>query len=166
VLLSHWVLPYFVVASAPFETCLLETMFPNNSDGAFLNQHEPKPSDLLLHYNYGAAAVKHWGRNVDVLDKRPDLPRPKELDNVVMGPTTSVGDRAKPIDKLTAAQAEGSHGGGMGSAAGTTSEQPVGDKDEVMLFFWGNSMAARERHATKEQVRKGTIDKWRTGTGV
>jgi hypothetical protein len=74
VLLSHWVLPYFVVASAPFETCLLETMFPNNSDGAFLNQHEPKPSDLLLHYNYGAAAVKHWGRNVDVLDKRPDLP--------------------------------------------------------------------------------------------
>jgi hypothetical protein len=50
--------------------------YPNNNDAAFLNQELPKPEDLLLHYNYGAAAVKQWGRNTSVLNNRPDVPRP------------------------------------------------------------------------------------------
>jgi hypothetical protein len=33
--LSHWVLPYFAVASAPFETCLLENL----------------PCDIISHHN-------------------------------------------------------------------------------------------------------------------
>ena len=28
---------------------------------------EPNPSDLLLHYNYGAAAIKWWGCGIEVL---------------------------------------------------------------------------------------------------
>ncbi|KAI9566237.1 hypothetical protein HD554DRAFT_2279022 [Boletus coccyginus] len=47
---------------------------PSNSDAAFISHHKPKPSDLLLHYNYGAAAVKYWGRNCAVLGNHPGLP--------------------------------------------------------------------------------------------
>ena len=34
-----------------------------------------KPSELLLHYNYGAAAVKIWGRNMAVLERLAKPPR-------------------------------------------------------------------------------------------
>ncbi|KAI0284686.1 hypothetical protein BGY98DRAFT_1183550 [Russula aff. rugulosa BPL654] len=30
----------------------------------------------LLHYNYGAAAVKQWGKNTSILTNRPEVPRP------------------------------------------------------------------------------------------
>ena len=36
----------------------------------------PKPADLLLHHNCGAAAVKKWGKNVGVLPNRADIPHP------------------------------------------------------------------------------------------
>ena len=41
-----------------------------------MDQRLPKPSDLLPHCNYGAAAVKHWSKNISVLTNRPDIPRP------------------------------------------------------------------------------------------
>jgi hypothetical protein len=41
-----------------------------------MDQQLPKPADLLLHYNYGAAAVKQWGKNTRVLTNRPNIPRP------------------------------------------------------------------------------------------
>ncbi|KAI9566243.1 hypothetical protein HD554DRAFT_2118651 [Boletus coccyginus] len=50
---------------------------PSNSDAAFVSHHKPKPSDLLLHYNYGAAAVKLWGRNHAILGNHAGLPRPQ-----------------------------------------------------------------------------------------
>ena len=107
------------------------TFFPNNSDGAFASHRKPEPSDLLLHYNYGAAAVKHWGRNQDVLDNHPGLPRPRGPETVAMGPTRSVDDRTTTTAKLVAALAQGiqrqpaDNGGGSGSVAATDSEQPV-----------------------------------------
>ena len=48
-------------------------LFPNNNDATFMNQQSPKPADVLLHYNYGAAAVKEWGENTSVLDNRLDI---------------------------------------------------------------------------------------------
>ena len=47
--------------------------------------------------------------------------------------------------------------------------QDTWDEDDVMLFFWflGNSEAARERHAQKEQERTAYLKDWRaavTGT--
>ncbi|KAI9566234.1 hypothetical protein HD554DRAFT_2315664 [Boletus coccyginus] len=45
-------------------------ILPSNIDAAFVSHHKPGPSDLLLHYNYGAAAVKHWGRNIRKKEKR------------------------------------------------------------------------------------------------
>lgn len=116
--------------------------------------------------------MKYWGRNQAVLDNRPGLPRPQAPVTVAMGPTRSVGDRTTTIGKLAAAHAQGiqrqpaGNGGGTGSAAATDSEQPVWDEDDVMLFFWGNSMPSMERHAKKEQERKENIDKWRAGTAI
>jgi hypothetical protein len=49
---------------------------PNNNDATFMNEKLPKPADILLHYNYGAAAVKQWGKNSSVLTNRPSVPRP------------------------------------------------------------------------------------------
>jgi hypothetical protein len=89
-----------------------------------------------------------------------------------MGPTQSIGDRTTTIDELAAARAEGiqrqpaGNGDSTGSAAVTDSEQPVWDEDDVMLFFWGNSMPSMERHAKQEQERKESINKWRAGTAV
>ena len=151
---------------------VLLSVFRNNTDAAFVSNHKPKPSDLLLHYNYGAAAVKHWGRNHAVLGNRPGLPRPQAPETVAIGPTQSIGDRTTTIAKLAAARAEGiqqqpaGNGDGMGSAAATDSEQPVWDEDDVMLFFWGNSTPSMERHAKQEQERKENINKWRAGTAV
>jgi hypothetical protein len=30
--------------------------------------------DLSLHYNYGAADVEQWGKNISALTNRPDIP--------------------------------------------------------------------------------------------
>lgn len=117
----------------------------DNSDAAFASHRKPEPSSLLLHYNYGAAAVKQWQKqwsgNQDVLDNRPGLPRPRAPEIVAMGPTRSVGDRTTTTAKLVAARAQGiqrqpaGNGGGSGSAAATDSKRPVWDEDDVMLFF-------------------------------
>ena len=63
------------------------TIFPNNNDATFKDQQLPRPADLLLHYNYGAAAVKQWGKNTSVLDNCPDIPCPPVLVPVPLGPT-------------------------------------------------------------------------------
>ena len=62
-------------------------------------------------------------------------------------PTRSVADCTTTIDKLATARAEGiqqqlaDNGGSAGSAVATGPEQSW-DKDDVMLFFWGNSRVA------------------------
>ncbi|KAF8867756.1 hypothetical protein BD779DRAFT_1685398 [Infundibulicybe gibba] len=59
----------------PANPCTLSYM-PNNRDATFLNHQLPRPADLLLHYNYGAAAVKNWGKNVGALDQLPRVLSP------------------------------------------------------------------------------------------
>lgn len=138
--------------------------YPNNSDAAFISQERPKPSELLLHYNYGAAAVKYWGRNQAILDSRPGLPCPPKA--MVMDPTTNIGNCTKIVAQPMTAQTEGSNEGGTGSVASTDLEQPEWNEDDVMLFFWGNSMVARERHAKKELECDENIIKWRARVPV
>ncbi|KAF8800117.1 hypothetical protein BYT27DRAFT_7227611 [Phlegmacium glaucopus] len=147
----------------------LRNFFPNNSDAAFVSSQKPKPSDLLLHYNYGAAAVSKWGRNYAVLGNRPGLPRPKAPQPVAMGPTRTIGDRTTTITKLANARAkevQQQPANDGGSAEAIDSEQPAWDEDDVMLLFWGNCKAAMERHAKKEQEREENINKWRAGTAA
>jgi len=105
-----------------------------------MDQQLPKPADILLHYNYGAAAVKQWGKNTTVLTNRPDIPRPAVTS---MRPTRVKHD---PTTEAVDSEAQGQW-----------------DEDDVMLFFWGNSQAARERHAQKEQERAEYVEKWRAG---
>ncbi|KAI9464739.1 hypothetical protein HD554DRAFT_2121312 [Boletus coccyginus] len=155
-----------------FDDQFLRASLGQNIDAAFVSHHKPKPSDLLLHYNYGAAAVKQWGRNHSVLNDRPGVPRPQPTGTVVTSPTKHVGDRTLTISKPENARAKGNQqqpagdGGGTSSAAAADLEQPAWDEDDVMLFFWGNSAAAMARHAKKEQERKESINKWRDGVGA
>jgi hypothetical protein len=37
------------------------------------------------------------------------------------------------------------------------------DEDDVMLFFWGNSKAALERHGQKKRERTAYLEDWRAG---
>jgi hypothetical protein len=37
------------------------------------------------------------------------------------------------------------------------------DEDDTMLFFWGNSKAAMERHVQKKQEHTEYLKDWRAG---
>jgi hypothetical protein len=132
-----------------------------------MDQQLPKPADLLLHYNYGAAAVKQWGKNTSVLTNRPDIPRPVPVP-APMGPTRVKDDRNIAIQKQAAAMSQGGQGSGSErnrdeGPAGDLEEQDRWDEDDVMLFFWGNSKAALDRHAQKKQERTEYLEDWRAG---
>ena len=51
-----------------------------------MDQQLPKPADLLLHYNYGAVAVKQWGKNTSVLSNGPGIPHPSVPELVPLAP--------------------------------------------------------------------------------
>jgi len=154
------------------KTNAIRDRLPNNSDAAFKNHELPKPADILLHYNYGAAVVKKWGKNTDVLANRPDIPRPPVPAPALMGPPRAKHDRRVSIDKRTAATSQGGQGSGSKRRRGDdgTADLEVQDRwdeDDVILFLWGNTTAALERHAQKEQERSGYLENWRaTVTGI
>ena len=51
---------------------LTSNVIPNNRDATLKRRsREAKPSDLLLHYNYGAAAVKQWGHGIQTFQQLP-----------------------------------------------------------------------------------------------
>ncbi|KAJ7645768.1 hypothetical protein B0H17DRAFT_1022794 [Mycena rosella] len=92
----------------------------NNLDAAFkLHNKKPKPSPLLLHYNYGVAAVIWWGKGESRLhaSNRPNIPRPKVPVPAPMGPRRVMHDRQVTRDKLEHARAEDVGSPGTGSAA-------------------------------------------------
>ncbi|KAI0247736.1 hypothetical protein BJV78DRAFT_1157000 [Lactifluus subvellereus] len=135
-------------------------MIPNNSDAAFKKySRRPKPSELLLHYNYGAAAVKCWGRGTEVLQNLAK-PRPTVPASAPMGPSRSKRDVARAADDGGAGNAA------AGPATGELVEsegQAIWDEDDVMLFFWGNSQAAKQRHLKKVQENTQRMEQWREG---
>ena len=145
-------------------------MVPNNSDAAFKKgTKRPKPSDLLLHYNYGAAAIKCWGHGVEVLQNRANPPRPSMPVPAPTGPSRTTHDRETVIRKLDKARDPGGAGAGSSIAgAGTvglveSEGQAIWDEDDVMLFFWGNSQAAKERHLKKVSENTRRMEQWRGG---
>lgn len=144
----------------PIEILIL----PNNIDATFKqNNRKPKPSDLLLHYNYGAAVVRRWGHGEEVLQNRPDLPRPTELTPATMGPTRT-HDRS--TDTARHADEGGENvvaGGGPEEMLDLEEDQARWDEDDVMLFFWGNTQAAKERHAKKQEERIQYMEQWTQG---
>jgi hypothetical protein len=160
------------------------SMVPNNSDAAFKKDTSlQKPSDLLLHYNYGAAAVKRWGQGKDAFQRKAKPPRPPLPETVEMRPSKSTHGRTPAIQKHEAAgnaEAEppritchwqAQDGVGDGNAmAGPGVEgivhsegQEQWDEDDVMLFFWGNSKASKDRHCEKLEESTRHMEQWREG---
>jgi len=172
---------------------------PNNSDAAFRKKTKiAKPSSLLVHYNYGSAAVKWWGRNVEVLQNEFEPPRPEVPVPAASGPSTTVGNRTVTTKKLgkarKLAEAAMSKTGGKGQttrrsgsvratkvrrgaapvvpevspAETKCGEEGLGkettwDEDDVMLYLWGNSRAAKDRHSKKTQENAERMKRWKEG---
>jgi len=128
-------------------------LYPNNTTAAFKQgTNLPRPSALLLHYNYGAAVVKLWGHRAEVLD-RPNIPRPRVVVNHQPGgPSRGRNNRLIAIQKReghintgddSGEAAEAVEGGATDATDNpTVVVQPmVGykgwDEDDWMLFFLG-----------------------------
>ncbi|KIM46509.1 hypothetical protein M413DRAFT_441595 [Hebeloma cylindrosporum] len=137
---------------------------PNNSDATFKNQSKPKPSDLLLHYNYGVTAVKCWGRGQNVLREQANPPRPSRP--VPASKNKSIRDTT--VQKLERARLAGGAGAGSSTAGATDGLAESGgraewDEDDIVLFLWGNTPAAKERHLKQVGENTRRIEEWREG---
>ncbi|KIM36071.1 hypothetical protein M413DRAFT_78713 [Hebeloma cylindrosporum] len=140
---------------------------PNNNDAAFKKRtRKPKPSALLLHYNYGAAAVKHWGKGIDVLRKRVKPPRPS-IPVAAPAPGPSKGSASKTGAAHGRSRARAGAGHARPTAEAGMSVEPEGeaewDEDDVMLFFWANTPAARERLRQQDEENTQRMERWREG---
>lgn len=145
-------------------TLHMRTTIPNNIDAAFKKfSRKPKPSDLLLHYNYGAAAVKRWGHGMDLLKNLTNRHRPSTP------VTKTTHDRSIAIAKRDEARDGGGAGVGNTTAgagaggAGASDGRVLWDEDDVMLFCWGNSRAAKERHQSNVKETTQHMEGWRAG---
>jgi len=154
-------------------------MFPNNIDAAFKRgTHLPKPSALLLHYNYGAAIVKLWGHRTEVLDQ-PNIRRPQfVINHKFKGPSKSrnqliaIGtDTSSYLVRVSDGSEEAGEIAGGGAIDATDNQTVVvrrmvgyrgWDEDDWMLFFCGNTPAARERHRAAEEESSNRIGRWAT----
>jgi hypothetical protein len=134
----------------------MSAFVPINRDAAFRgSSDEQRPSGLLLHYNYGAAAVKVWGHGKGVLEahRQPLRPPPRQPQPVRYGPTRGINDRRIAIEKRKRQQSgdrRAKVGPSHATAARATESLESDDKedwdeDDVMLFFMLRSRAARER---------------------
>ncbi|KAF8710165.1 hypothetical protein AX14_013339 [Amanita brunnescens Koide BX004] len=134
---------------------------PNNIDATFKRDtRQPKPSDILLHYNYGAAAVKIWGRNTAVLKRLATPPRPPVPVPAEAGPSKDVHDRTIAIKKPGEARNRAEAGARAGAGLVESEGQATLDEDDIMLFFWGNTKAAQECHIKKANEDASRIEQW------
>lgn len=112
----------------------LNMICAHNADVAFRKNHKkPMPSDLLVHYHYGAAAVERWGLGVDALH-HPNLRRPPNPLPVPMGPTKAIHDRTTTIQKSAEASGAGAAGArnvAAGEASGSGQMQDSQEKGQA-----------------------------------
>ena len=110
-----------------------------------MNQQLPKPAELLLHYNYGTAALKQWGKNTGVLTNCPNIPHPPVpalVATLVGEPTRVKHDHSITIWKQDAVMSQSGQGSrskrkrGKGAAGDLDSEeQDKWDENDMMLFL-------------------------------
>ncbi|KAJ7919235.1 hypothetical protein B0H13DRAFT_1868754 [Mycena leptocephala] len=150
----------------------LLTRVPNNSDATFRKYtHIPKPSPMLLHYNYGAAAVKWWGHGKSHLEisNRPTMPRPSVPVPAATGPTRTKRTAAQ-LDTSIQKRATGNtgaSGSGPRESEAARDEEAM-DPDEIVMFFWSQNPAAVERRKREaedriheEEERASRMEQWR-----
>ncbi|GJJ06640.1 hypothetical protein Clacol_000834 [Clathrus columnatus] len=145
-------------------------IMPDNNDAAFPTTPSitlPKPAAFLLNYNFGAAAVRLWGKNKMVFENREEIQRPKiRVSNMAPKRTPGKENRERFVTKRRKLDEQGGQGEvGPSRApqdAQNTATTQEWDEDDIMLFFWGNTKAARERRERKEQNIKESVKKWRS----
>jgi hypothetical protein len=155
-----------------------DAVFASDTDTA-------KPSGLLLHYNYGAAAVKWWGHHTDILRSRdpphPPLPpspspspppRPRQrrrldlpppptpgpstgIPPYLRPPATNVHDRTISIRKRHPSEISDEV-----SDVNKTKVWESWDEDDWMMFCRLNTKAARERRQVVEEESSSNIRTW------
>ncbi|KAJ7818357.1 hypothetical protein B0H13DRAFT_2133137 [Mycena leptocephala] len=146
---------------------------PNNSDATFKKRSRtPKPSPMLVHYNYGAAAVKWWGHGANShlgISNRPTMPRPSVPVPAATGPIRTKRTAAQ-LDASIQKQATGNMGGsGSGHRDREAAQEgEVMDPDEIVMFFWSQNPAAVERRKREaedqiheEEGRASRMEQWR-----
>lgn len=121
----------------------------------------PLPSELLLCYNYGAAAVRWWGKGTERIEKsgRPNIPRPSIPAPAPMGPRRTTHDRSVATGKRDVARGNtlaGGYGGQNDAVEGGAQMDP----DDVMMYLWGNNPAARQRRESAQQELSYRIKQW------
>lgn len=129
----------------------------------FVNQALPKPADVLIHYNYGAAVVKHWGQNTYILNNCSDIPRPSIPAPAPLGPPRFKSNLKYAIQERAVATHQEEC-----VAGNDTEARESWDEDDVVLFCWGNSRVAQARAARVEEERNKNLEEWRSGvaTGI
>lgn len=134
-------------------------LFPNNTDASFGKRtKKPKPSAILLHYNYGAAALLAWGKCIEPITERENIPRP------ALRPSQTKFDHENFQKKRA----------GSREPAEPKSSRKKSDQDaereelahETMLFYWANSPVATKRRAREERERNERITSWRMKSGL
>jgi hypothetical protein len=80
-----------------------------------------------------------------------------------VGPSKDVHDRTIAIKKREEAKNRAEAGAGAGARLVESEGQTTWDEDDVMLFFWGNTKAAQERHLKKANEDASRIEQWRGG---
>jgi len=102
---------------------------------------------------------------VKILQDLAKPPRPDVSVPALAAPTTNINDRSVAIRNRAEAQAAGAGvGGAAGAGAGELVEsdgQAMWDEDDVMVFFWGNSQAAKERHLKRVNEATERMEEWR-----
>ncbi|KAJ7023795.1 hypothetical protein C8F04DRAFT_1401491 [Mycena alexandri] len=155
---------------SPEQLTQLQALYPNNSDATFRKRTRiPKPSPLLLHYNYGAAAVKWWGHGTSHLGilNRPTMPRPIVPMPAAMGPTRTRRTGAD-LNVSLKKRAGAAGGSGSGPRDSEARDEQVLDADEVIMFFWSQNPAALERRKQEaedqkheQEERASRLEQWR-----
>ncbi|KAF9519471.1 hypothetical protein BS47DRAFT_1379266 [Hydnum rufescens UP504] len=141
----------------------MSTTLPYNLDAAFNRQsQEPKPSALLLHYNYGAAAVKQWGCGLEALKTHKYHTRPKAPEPVAMGPPKSQHDRIVKLD-ATKNPTSGEQHRDWSEGIVQSEHQTQWDEHDLMFFILTNSPAAKARRHKEEQEKQESLERWRQG---
>ncbi|KAJ7689119.1 hypothetical protein B0H17DRAFT_1067041 [Mycena rosella] len=144
----------------------LQSIFTNNKDAAF-KKHVRKstlPSPLLLHYNYGVAALKWWGNGPEYLITARMRPAPPIV--APLGPSRNKDDRS-----ITTKLEEARTLGGLQGGAGAGSSKEIEDIDErrdadaerLVLEFYANTPTARRRRAQEKAEKQDRMTQWQSG---
>jgi hypothetical protein len=146
-----------------------KTVGENNSDATFRKRGKrPKPSALLLHYNYGAAALKLWGKGTKKITERPNIPRPAIPSTSKLGPDQTRFDHGAFRRKLAGQEDDNENNGNNEPQGGQDGQEEVEelDEDDLMLFFWANTRVATERREKAAREKNDYITSWRSSVPI